>query len=102
MPVKTPRLSLRTLYDMQEGRAAGVGQDIDSIKHTLRALRWRVDAIVNNFKIPVQPDSLEDILNPSRETLHKVIREARFASAEPKPKRKATKKRAKRRPKKKA
>jgi hypothetical protein len=99
---KEPRLSLRALLDLQEGRAAGVAQDIDSIKYMVRAIQWRVDAVVNHLKVPVQPDALEEIVNPSASFINKVVMEARFAgAAAPKVKR-AAKKKTKRRSKKKS
>ena len=96
--MKKPKLSLRALYDLQEGHAAGVRQDIDSIKHVVRGIQWRVDAIVNHFRISVQPDALEPILNPSPASINAAIMSARFADGS---KKKRVVKR-KRRPKKKA
>lgn len=70
---------LRVFVENLEGGYRGVAQDIDSIKHLLRGIQWRQDAIIAFFKIPTQPDVLELTLNPSSAFINDIVTKARFA-----------------------
>ena len=70
------------------------GNELDSIKHIVRGIQWRVDAIVRHLNVNVQPDVLEPIVSPSPAFLNNIVSEARgqFVDSR-KPTRKPRKKR---------
>jgi hypothetical protein len=73
-----------------------IGNELDSIKHIVRGIQWRQDAILKHLNVQVQPDALEPIVNPPPTFINEIIREARgeFVGAD-KRARKASKKRRK-------
>lgn len=54
-----------------------IGNDLDSVKHHCRALRWAVDAIIAHLHIVAQPNALEEALNPTPAFMNKIVTEAR-------------------------
>jgi len=54
-----------------------MGNDLDSVKHHCRRLHWMLNAIVAHFQIVVQPDMLDDVLNPTPTFINKIVGEAR-------------------------
>jgi hypothetical protein len=78
--MKKPKMSFKRLFEESEGHYAGTAQDIDMIKHNMRRIHWMLSSIVAFFKITVEPDILDDAINPSDQYIHSIIREARFAS----------------------
>lgn len=85
MPTRLPK-DVRQLMEALAGQYASVGQDIDSIKHLLRGVQWRLDAVVSHLAVKVQPDVMEPIVNPDRNFINKIITEARFAGLAEAPK----------------
>ena len=71
------------------------GNELDSIKHIVRGIQWRVDAIVRHLGVNVQPDVLEPIVSPSSVFLNNIVSEARgeFVGVGKVPERKHRKKR---------
>lgn len=65
------------LENLEQGYL-GVAQDINSIRHSLRAIQRQQDAIMAAFKISLAPDFLEETLNPSHDFINSIIKEARF------------------------
>lgn len=53
------------------------GNELDSIKHIIRGIQWRVDAIIRHLGVNVQPDVLEPIVSPSPAFLNNIVSEAR-------------------------
>src|SRR5580698_46432 len=76
-----------------------LANDIDSIKHIVRGIQWRQDAILKHLNIQVQPDILEEIVNPSRGFINEIVQKARgeFAGMEGKMSRRTRPKRSQRR-----
>ena len=54
-----------------------MGNDIDSLKHHCRRMRWAIDAIIAHLHIVVQPDALEEALNPTPAFINQIVSEAR-------------------------
>jgi hypothetical protein len=71
------------------------GNELDSIKHIVRGIQWRVDAIVRQLNVNVQPDVLEEIVNPSHAFINEIVSKARGEFAGTPAKRRAKKRRAK-------
>jgi|HubBroStandDraft_2_1064218.scaffolds.fasta_scaffold00003_83 hypothetical protein len=85
--------AVRKFLVQEAGYRAGIGQDLDSIKHVVRGIQWKLDALVEHFKVSVSPDALQPIVNPLPSFISDIIHEARggFASrnaSEVKPKKK--------------
>ena len=62
---------------MLENLARMTGNELDSIKHIVRGIQWRVDAIVRHLNINVQPDVLEPLVSPSPAFLNNIVSETR-------------------------
>jgi hypothetical protein len=54
-----------------------IGNDLDSVKHHCRQMRWAIDAIIAHLHIVVAPNALEETLNPSPAFLSRIVGEAR-------------------------
>ena len=67
------------------GFAAGTAQDIDTIKHYLRGLDWKLAAVIAFFKINVPEDLLGEMLHPTESVLNKIISDARYGRPADKP-----------------
>jgi hypothetical protein len=95
-----PRLPLavKRFLDREAGYRAGIGQDLDSIKHIVRGIQWKLDALVEHFKVPVQPDALQPIVNPLPSFISDIVHQARGAFAEKPGVRPAKRKRKKKGP----
>lgn len=100
MTVRLPK-AVRQILEALQGQYAGVGQDIDSVKHVLRGVQWRLDAIIGHLNVKVQPDVIEPIVNPDKRFINSIITDARFVGLAEKivkkRKRRKTTKRKKRR-----
>lgn len=66
----------------------GLDQDINSIRHSLRAVQRRQDALLVHFGISLASDFIEETVNPSGDFINRIIQEARFAAPVVKSKRK--------------
>jgi hypothetical protein len=62
---------------MLENLARMIGNELDSVKHIIRGIQWRTDAIIKHLNVNVQPDALEPIVNPPPTFINKIITEAR-------------------------
>ena len=82
-----------------ENLARMIGNELDSVKHIVRGIQWRTDAIIRHFNVSVQPDVLEPIVNPPPTFINKIITEARgeFVGMEDKMPRRTRPKRSQRR-----
>jgi hypothetical protein len=67
-----------------------LANDVDSIKHIVRGIQWRQDAVLKHLNIQIQPDVLEEIVNPSHTFINEIVRKVRgeFAGDKSVPRRK--------------
>ena len=65
--------------NMIENYLRMIGNEMDSVKHQVRGIKRGLDALLVHLKIGLQPDSLEEYLNPSSAAIDEIVAGARFA-----------------------